>query len=190
QTKNAVIKITFRSLSNLRNKVLSNKDKALFRDAVSDVRPLKKAGRLYFRKKRLFSPRQANTKNSADASFLLTDLSHSTITSEEAISFFKPGVPHRIFKKIQIAASLDLHGETRESAKIKLIQFIQHCVNQGYKYIRIIHGKGHIAVLKNQLCHWLPQLPEILAFQSALPQDGGAGALYVLLKIRSRKSPL
>lgn len=42
---------------------------------------------------------------------------------------------------------------------------------------------------KNLLNRWLPQMNEVIAFHSALPKDGGSGAIYVLLKrkIRSDK---
>jgi len=43
------------------------------------------------------------------------------------------------------------------------------------------------AVLKSHLVHWLPQLDDVQAFHTAQPKDGGAGALYVLLRKSERK---
>jgi DNA-nicking Smr family endonuclease len=53
--------------------------------------------------------------------------------------------------------------------------------------VRIIHGKGKssegkLPVLKGKVNSWLRQKGEVLAFCSARPNDGGTGAVYVLLK--------
>jgi DNA-nicking Smr family endonuclease len=113
---------------------------------------------------------------------MLSDPFSPDLSSEQVISFFRPGIQHRIFKKIAISAVLDLHGETVESARVVLTQFLHYCTQKHYRYVRIIHGKGHHAVLKNQIYHWLPQFPAVLAFESAAIRDGGTGAVNVLLK--------
>jgi DNA-nicking Smr family endonuclease len=51
----------------------------------------------------------------------------------------------------------------------------------------VIHGKafsqsGQQPVLKSYVNDWLRQLPQVLAFCSAQPKDGGSGALYILIK--------
>ncbi|MDH3589226.1 MAG: Smr/MutS family protein, partial [Gammaproteobacteria bacterium] len=56
----------------------------------------------------------------------------------------------------------------------------QHCV-------RIVHGKGKRSgkagpVLKQKVCQWLRHRDNVLAFTTAPRSDGGAGALYVLLR--------
>jgi DNA-nicking Smr family endonuclease len=56
--------------------------------------------------------------------------------------------------------------------------------------VLIIHGRGHnsregIPVLKERLQVWLTRGRigrHVLAFATARPQDGGAGAVYVLLR--------
>jgi DNA-nicking Smr family endonuclease len=53
--------------------------------------------------------------------------------------------------------------------------------------VRIIHGKGYGSnnqgpIIKPLVNKWLQQRNEILAFCSARPNDGGTGAVYVLLK--------
>lgn len=67
-----------------------------------------------------------------------------------------------------------------------LCQFIQTQAELGKRCLLIIHGKGGIQgappVIKNLLNRWLPQINEVIAFHSALPKDGGSGAIYVLLK--------
>jgi DNA-nicking Smr family endonuclease len=51
----------------------------------------------------------------------------------------------------------------------------------------VIHGKGLSSpgrepVLKGKVLKWLTQREEVLAFCQARPNDGGSGALIVLLK--------
>jgi len=53
--------------------------------------------------------------------------------------------------------------------------------------VRIIHGKGYRSgargpVLKAALNLWLRRHTDIMAFVSARAIDGGAGAVYVLLR--------
>lgn len=83
-------------------------------------------------------------------------------------------------------ARLDLHGLNPDSARTSLCDFIEKQTLQGKRCVLIIHGKGskhgEAPVLKNHVNHWLQQLPQVLAFHSAIPRDGGTGALYVLLK--------
>ena len=57
----------------------------------------------------------------------------------------------------------------------------------GKRCVRIVHGKGlssegKLPVLKVKVNSWLRQKDDVLAFCSARPQDGGTGAVYVLLK--------
>ena len=60
----------------------------------------------------------------------------------------------------------------------------------GKRCVLIVHGRGlnspdQIPVLKESLRVWLGQKrtgKTVLAFATARPQDGGAGAVYVLLR--------
>jgi DNA-nicking Smr family endonuclease len=90
---------------------------------------------------------------------------------------------------------LDLHGLTQDKAHRALNRFIGKAQASGLRSIIIITGKGRVSegggVLRNQVPRWLnaPDIrPCVLAFAPAQPQDGGTGALYVLLR-RKRNSP-
>ncbi len=53
--------------------------------------------------------------------------------------------------------------------------------------MRIIHGKGYRSgargpLLKIAVNLWLRRHPDVMAFTSARPIDGGTGAVYVLLR--------
>jgi DNA-nicking Smr family endonuclease len=74
-----------------------------------------------------------------------------------------------------------------DAARAALDGFLVAAVAAGCKCVRIVHGKGyHRAdcppILKPRVAHWLAHASEVVAYVSALPNDGGTGALYVLLK--------
>jgi DNA-nicking Smr family endonuclease len=102
---------------------------------------------------------------------------------------------HNVLRKLRrgqfsISAELDLHGLRVEEARQALSHFLYHCRVNKKRCVRIIHGKGYRsannqAVLKSKVNHWLRQHDDVLAFCSARAQDGGTGALYVLLRHKS-----
>lgn len=105
------------------------------------------------------------------------------------------GVDRRLLKRLRRGdfsrqGHLDLHGMTRQEAREAVQQFISQSRVAGRRCVLIIHGRGlgspdKVPVLKNALLGWLSQGRlgrQILAFSSARPVDGGAGALYVLLR--------
>ena len=76
---------------------------------------------------------------------------------------------------------------TKAQARQALLQFLAETKLIGKNCVRIIHGKGHRSsnqgpVLKPMVAKWLTQLNDVLAYCSAKPEDGGSGAVYVLLK--------
>ena len=84
---------------------------------------------------------------------------------------------------------LDLHGMTQAEAHGALEKFIPRAQGAGRRCVIVITGKGSVSagggVLRNAVPGWLnaPSLrPSVLAFAEAVPRDGGAGALYVLLR--------
>ncbi|MBI4356385.1 MAG: Smr/MutS family protein [Gammaproteobacteria bacterium] len=115
-----------------------------------------------------------------------------SITAEQKLLFKKSGIQNRVFDKLKkgqfpIQEECDLHGLTTIEAERLLTVFLNDCFRQHLYCVRIIHGKGHgslnqLPILKNFVCEWLKQKELVLAFSSAKPNDGGAGALYVLLK--------
>lgn len=102
--------------------------------------------------------------------------------------------------KLAIEARIDLHGMTQERAHAALDQFIAAAAERGLRAVLVITGKGggggasdapwpvqRPGVLRANVPRWLneqPNAPRVLAFTEAQPQDGGAGALYVLLRRR------
>ena len=95
--------------------------------------------------------------------------------------------------QLPIDAEIDLHGHTQEEAHRVLNAFIAGHAAAGRRCVRVITGKGSFreggGVLKAAVPRWLNESPlhdGILAFSHARRDDGGEGALYVLLR---RKRP-
>lgn len=115
-----------------------------------------------------------------------------SVSSEEDLLFARPGLQQRQLQRLRrgqlaCSATLDLHGMTVATARGEVVEFITGCRAQQIRCVHIIHGKGYgsggdMPVLKNRLNSWLRQHPDVLAFSSAQPRDGGRGALYVLLR--------
>jgi DNA-nicking Smr family endonuclease len=93
---------------------------------------------------------------------------------------------------------LDLHGLTATEARDAVDRFILESFRVGWRCVLIIHGRGlnskdHTPILKERLKTWLAHgriAKVVLAFSTARPCDGGAGALYVLLRRERRARPI
>ncbi len=116
---------------------------------------------------------------------------HGPIQADTVLSFAKPGLQNNVLRRLRrgqysVEGELDLHGLTRREARQALWAFLQRMERRGARCVRIIHGKGRRsskeAVLKQAVDGWLRQAQGVLAFCSARREDGGTGAVYVLLK--------
>jgi len=107
-----------------------------------------------------------------------------------------PGVDKRSAQRLkrgrmEIEGRLDLHGLRQDEAHRALEAFIAGAHSAGKRCVLVITGKGPVSqgggVLRTNVPRWLNEAPNrgrILSFTHATPQDGGTGALYVLLKRR------
>ena len=92
--------------------------------------------------------------------------------------------------RLAIEGRLDLHGMTQAEAHRELDHFLARAYDQGRRCVLVITGKGlradgSVGVLRSAVPGWLNQPPNrarVVAFTRAVPRDGGAGALYVLIK--------
>jgi len=171
----------------------------LFRRAVADAVPLPPSGRADIARPR---PKPIAHQRQADERQVLVDaLSdpwdwETAVSTGEELLYSRPGVPTAALRKLRrggwvIRGELDLHGHTGDEARIAVAAFLNRCMLEDRRCVRIIHGKGHgsknrLPVLKNKVRHWLMQREDVLAFCQARTVDGGAGAVIVLLKSSSR----
>ncbi len=94
-------------------------------------------------------------------------------------------------------AHIDLHNLNAYQAFHTLIGFFKNAYYRDMRCILIVTGKGANSfdgrpLLRSKVCDWLVDSPFkhlVLAFCTAKHEDGGAGALYVLLRKRRKNSP-
>jgi len=111
---------------------------------------------------------------------------------DEAMSFRRPGIGIDVARKLRrghwsIQGEIDLHGLRTDDAREAMATFLREAVRTGLRCVRVVHGKGlgspgKTPVLKGKVHGWLVQKNEVLAFVQARADEGGAGAVVVLLK--------
>jgi DNA-nicking Smr family endonuclease len=89
--------------------------------------------------------------------------------------------------KHPVEARLDLHGMTQDEAHRALAAFIRGARIAGKRCVLVITGRGRLGggVLRAAVPRWFDEpefRPHLLAIATAQPRDGGAGALYVMLR--------
>lgn len=171
-----------------------NDDAVLFRDAIRGVAPLADSGRMspLTKPHPLPIPRQAPGEPPTGHGDMLSDFISLEIAAGDEWSFMRPGISRQTLRRLRrgywsIEAQLDLHGYTRDQARMELAHFLDESVRHGLRCVRVIHGKGRSSrngepVLRARVGSWLSQRGEVLAFCQAKPEDGGSGAVLVLLK--------
>ena len=95
--------------------------------------------------------------------------------------------------KLEINATLDLHGRTALEAKTELNNFIKNCYKNNLKNIVIITGKGknNKGIIKTNTPSWLKEeiiSRFIVGFESMPDKKGGQGALFIKLKNKNKYS--
>lgn len=137
-------------------------------------------------------PRQAQADELAALAEMLDGPDPETFESGDTLTYRVPGIQDSVWRRLRrggyrIEAELDLHGCNREQARHAIVAFLARCEQRRHRCVRIIHGKGNGSpnsgpVLKQRLDGWLRRRRDVLAFASARPEDGGTGAVYVLLR--------
>ncbi len=172
---------------------IGDNETALFRDAVRDVAPLPASAKIPYTGKRPQPiPRQPLRDEQTASNDPLSDHISMEMEAGDEWSFLRPSVSRQTLRRLrrghwQIQAQLDLHGFTRDEARLELVTFLNDSNQRGFRCVRVIHGKGLSSkhgepVLKTRIGSWLSQREDILAFCQARPEDGGSGAVLVLLK--------
>jgi len=168
---------------------------SIFTRAMQDVTPLS-SDKANLKQ----TPETIQKRESVSESHIKDTLSDDFISEcEDFLEFMRPGIQKSYMKqmrngKIDAEDHLDLHGFQRADARKALLDFLEHAQQASYKLVRIVHGKGHHSgdgqpVLKAMVNKWLQNIPQVLAFVSTPPNDGGTGAVYVLLKKHREETP-
>src|SRR5262245_8441663 len=140
----------------------------------------------------------------AALSDLVTGVTRFDITdTREYVEGVVVGLDPRVIRRLRRGdfawqAHLDLHGFTAAQARDAVDRFVLESFRDGRRCVLIVHGRGlnskdQTPVLKERLKSWLAHgriAKVVLAFATARPCDGGAGALYVLLRRERRARPI
>lgn len=165
----------------------------LFREAIGQVR------RYYHNKiePNPARPKPIPRKKQEDEQQVFIDMFSDEYSPDEShatdqLFFARAGLQNSVIRKLKrghynLDAEIDLHGLTLKSARQQLAIFLDECIHNNWRCVRIIHGKGRRSggqgpVLKQNVNYWLPQRDDVLAFCSTIPAHGGTGAIYVLLR--------
>ena len=157
-----------------------------------EVTPLKQDKIAPYRKPADPIPRQRQFDEQRVIDELMSERDQSTnFESGDDVTFLRTGLSSRLLKKLRrgdyaIQDHLDLHGLISDEAKQETHEFINECARDNVRAVCIVHGKGRNSssgkpVLKNRLIGWLSKNPCVIAVVSAPVNDGGTGAVYVLL---------
>ena len=178
-------------------------DSALFLNAMADVVPISRGNIVDTPPQ---TPKANNHNNPSDEFEIINKLNRLV---DQGIGYIvsatpeyiegtgynvHPEISKRLHKgKFSIQAHIDLHGMTVSEARPAFDAFLKSSISRGYRALLVIHGRGLSSpdrpVLKPKVYEWLTHSPWnkwIIAFSSAKPYDGGAGATYILL----RKNPI
>ena len=176
----------------------ARRERALFLSEMTGVTPLPKDPRGHVDKPR--PQRRVSAYPEPDALDELRDLvegrgAFSIQSTDEYMEGVAPGVGYRLAQRLHrgefaVQAQCDLHGHTVDEAKVVMQRFVTQAYTAGQRCVRVIHGRGRNSrdnrpVLKEQVQVWLShgRLSRlVLAFATAPAVDGGAGAVYVLLR--------
>lgn len=173
-----------------------------FRDAMSDVAPLS-SKQLRVQHDRTAAEVTLAQQERREAALgnrdrtALADPNYLTLGEvpqcqpRDVLDWKKDGVQRGVFARLKagkypIEGSLDLHRHTVKEARIALFKFFDLAAAKRWRTVIISHGRGEKsptpARIKSYVAAWLAQVPEVIAFHSAQNNQGGTGAVYVLLK--------
>lgn len=169
---------------------------ALFKQAMSGVRAIKQAEvsiALFNKPKKpdaqILAKRAAAVGQDEFTAQGISDTQAmlNPVASEAKLSYRLATLQHRVFEQLKTGnlrwyEAVDLHGCTVEQARSAVLQIIEMARAENQNVIKIVHGKGPQAILKTYVNSWLRQHRDVLAFASAPPDQGGTGAVLVLLK--------
>ncbi|MFW7340138.1 Smr/MutS family protein [Pollutimonas sp. H1-120] len=178
---------------------LSREDALLFRRTMKSVTPIKDTRRAILPAPRslesgdIFRQRRERATGVDPVRLPQTsDLYRPATMDGDDTRYLRPGHGTDLIKGLKrgkwlIGASLDLHGSTLEQARERLDRFLQSCLAQQIKCVRIVHGKGYgskdgESVLKQTIRRWLTQIAAVIAYVECSEPDGGTGAVQVLLR--------
>lgn len=171
---------------------VSDEDRDLFTQAIGAVRPLKHGGAERDRPRPAPEPVQSRRDEASVVGELIdSEIDPAVVEVGEELSYLKEGHSPLLLRKLKrgqfsIADEIDLHQMTQAVAREAIVRFLAESRRDRRLCVKIIHGKGLRSrnegpVLKRLVDGLLRRRADVLAFASAKANQGGTGAVIVLL---------
>lgn len=172
---------------------------SLFRDSMRDVMPLTVSDKVvHAHNHRRPIPQHIQQDEQTMPEDSLSDHISLEIAAGDEWSFLRPGLSRQTLRRMRrgywgIQAHLDLHGFTRDEARLEITTFLDASRKNNFRCVCVIHGRGlgsknREPVLKTRIGNWLAQRNDVLAFCQARPENGGNGAVLILLKTSAKQT--
>ena len=161
---------------------------SLFRAEMKGVKPLKQdtfvAARPHKKKAQATIKEQ---REQQDTLFYFSDEYEPLLNEESAVKYLRENEDSHLLKQLRRGdfspeIFLDLHGLTREQAKLELAALIQTCEKEHLYCASIMTGYGTYT-LKRQIPRWLVQHPKVRALHQAPKEWGGEAAILILIDV-------
>jgi DNA-nicking Smr family endonuclease len=115
------------------------------------------------------------------------ELKPADLTAEKVSGISRTDAKRIRSGQVMPTARLDLHGMTKDNARIALRRFISDRQMENHQHVLVITGKGTAGkgVIRQALPNWLDEAPlseQVVAYHTAKPKDGGTGAWYLKLR--------
>ncbi|MBN6073994.1 endonuclease SmrB [Aggregatibacter actinomycetemcomitans] len=161
---------------------------SLFRAEMKDVKPLKQDRFVpprVTKKKSQMAVKEAREQQ--DTLFYFSDEYEPLLNDESAVKYLRENEDSHLLKQLRRGdfspeIFLDLHGLTREQAKLELAALIQACEKEHIYCASIMTGYGTYT-LKRQIPRWLVQHPKVRALHQAPKAWGGDAAILILIDV-------
>jgi DNA-nicking Smr family endonuclease len=173
--------------------IVSDEDSRLFREAIGETRQFAPVAPPPESPKPEPHPHMFEADEAAVPRELL-DMAFDPGLMEvgEELSYLREGYPPKLLRQLKrgqfsVQDEIDLHQMNAAAAQATIADFLAHAAAQGFRCVRIVHGKGLRSkasgpVLKALTDRLLRRRDDVIAFASARPMQGGTGAVVVLLK--------
>ena len=161
---------------------------SLFRAEMRGVKPLKQdtfvAARSHKKKTQSTIKEQ---REQQDTLFYFSDEYEPLLNEESAVKYLRENEDSHLLKQLRRGdfspeIFLDLHGLTREQAKLELAALIQTCEKEHLYCASVMTGYGTYT-LKRQIPRWLVQHPKVRALHQAPKEWGGEAAIVILIDV-------
>ena len=172
---------------------VNNADHELFVQSIGRVRPVKQATSTVLRPKPLPEPMQSLLDEARVPHELMNSvIDPALLEVGEELSYLKDGHSPQLLRDLKrgrysVSDEIDLHQMTAAVAQEAVAAFLAERKRAGVYCVKIIHGKGLRSrnegpVLKRLVDRLLRRRADVLAYASAKSEQGGTGAVLVLLR--------